>query len=274
LTITFNDIDFLIVGAAKCATTWLQRALQQDIKVMMPDPELHYFSRELHKGESWYLSQFETATRDQVVGEKSNSYLDTSGTATLIHNVMPHVKIIAQLRSPVDRAYSDYCMLYRRGEVDGKIDTHLNPDIAHGGRFLQGGLYARQLEEFRALFPEKQMLIMFYENMKTDYKRQISKVRTFLALDPLCGTDVSVKKVKDKRETMLSPEIRRNLAWLKPVVAPLRQTETFRFVWNKLATETEYPPLTELLRVKMEQYYVVENQKLRAMTGNLPPNWK
>ena len=45
-----EDIDFLIIGAAKSATTWLQRSLQADPAVYMPDPELHYFSREYHRG--------------------------------------------------------------------------------------------------------------------------------------------------------------------------------------------------------------------------------
>jgi hypothetical protein len=33
-----GDIDFLIIGAAKSATTWLQRALQQDPQIYLPDP--------------------------------------------------------------------------------------------------------------------------------------------------------------------------------------------------------------------------------------------
>src|SRR5882672_5350922 len=52
-----NDIDFLIIGATKSATTWLQQCLQQDPSIYMPDPELHYFSREFHRGDKWYLDQ-------------------------------------------------------------------------------------------------------------------------------------------------------------------------------------------------------------------------
>lgn len=33
-----QDIDFLIIGAAKSATTWLQQSLQADPAVCMPDP--------------------------------------------------------------------------------------------------------------------------------------------------------------------------------------------------------------------------------------------
>ena len=53
-----DDIDFLIIGATKSATTWLQKSLQIDPQVAMPDPELHYFSREFDRGDDWYLAQF------------------------------------------------------------------------------------------------------------------------------------------------------------------------------------------------------------------------
>src|SRR5262245_42993527 len=103
--ITFEDIDFLIVGAAKSATTWLQRSLQADTSVRMPDPELHYFSREYHRGADWYFNHFGLGAKDKLVGEKSNSYLDTPQAVHRIARHLPHVKIVAQLRNPVDRAY-------------------------------------------------------------------------------------------------------------------------------------------------------------------------
>jgi hypothetical protein len=115
-----EDIDFLIIGATKSATTWLQRSLKADPSVVMPtrDLELHYFSREFHRGSKWYLSHFPDRKEvGQVVGERSNSYLDTPQVAGRVHAALPHAKLVAQLRNPVDRAYSDYCMLYRRGEV-------------------------------------------------------------------------------------------------------------------------------------------------------------
>ena len=72
-----EDIDFLIIGATKSATTWLQKSLQADPLVSMPDPELHYFSREFSRGDDWYLSQFPARDDAFVVGEKSNSYLES-----------------------------------------------------------------------------------------------------------------------------------------------------------------------------------------------------
>ena len=41
--------------------------------------------------------------------------------------LLPRAKLIAQLRNPIERAYSDYCMHYRRGEVSRDIDRYLDP---------------------------------------------------------------------------------------------------------------------------------------------------
>ena len=43
---SFADIDFLIIGAAKSATTWLQHVLQ-DAGAAMPSAKLDFFSSPL-----------------------------------------------------------------------------------------------------------------------------------------------------------------------------------------------------------------------------------
>ena len=143
-----RQMDFLIIGAAKCATTWLQMSLMETQEIFMPDPELHYFSREYERGPDWYSSYFEAAGGAQLVGEKSNSYMTAPKAAERIKRDCPGVRLIVQMRDPVQRAYSDYCMLFRRGEVNDDIYAHLDPDRAADQRFLNDGLYAFHLRRF------------------------------------------------------------------------------------------------------------------------------
>ncbi len=268
-----SDIDFLIIGAAKCATTWLQKSLQADSSVMMPDPELHYFSREYARGDAWYMSHFDAAQPSQIIGEKSNSYLDTSGCATLIRAAMPDAKLVAQLRNPVDRAYSDYCMLYRRGEVTADIDSYLDPARAAGNRFLNGGQYATQIQDFLNLFPREQLLVVFFEDMKTNPNGQLQQVREFIGLPPEIQAAAVGTKVKDKQQPMLHPGLRRKLQWMKPIVAPFRETRLFKNVWNSLASEIKYPPLPQKTRSSLAQYYAEESVQLQRLIGRVPESW-
>ena len=83
-----SNIRFLIFGAAKSATTWLQRSLERSPTISMPSPELHYFSDEYHRGADWYLSQFDFSKPDAIVGEKSNTYLTQPEAAERIREAL------------------------------------------------------------------------------------------------------------------------------------------------------------------------------------------
>ncbi|KQZ53326.1 MULTISPECIES: sulfotransferase [unclassified Ensifer] len=272
-SVDFSYIDFLIIGATKSATTWLQRSLQQDPSVYMPDPELHYFSRNYDRGDDWYLSNFNGQGHRQLRGEKSNSYLDVPQAAERIREKMPHARLIAQLRNPVDRAYSDYCMLYRRAEVDRDIAKYLDPRQAAGGRFLNGGLYFGQLQNYLERYSKEKLLVLFYEDLKTDAGAQLSRVRNFLNLSNELPPYPLTRKVKDKSEPVVSPRLRRMLNSLKPIVAPLRQTRGFKKLRSFIAGEVQYTPLSDDLRERMTEYYARETENLSALVGRDLTGW-
>jgi Sulfotransferase domain len=265
MMISSTDIDFLIVGAAKSATTWLQRSLQSDPSVYMPDPELHFFSREFHRELNWYLEQFTPHRGAVLIGEKSNSYLDTPESVFRIAYDLPHVNIVVQLRNPVDRAYSDYCMFYRRGQVNRDIERHLDPTGERTTRILDAGLYSQQLAAFYERFPGR-VLVMFYENMIADPASHLASVREFLGLDPHTPFRVP-GKVKDKTTPMLSPSVRRIFGPLKPIVAPFRKTAAFRRLHGALSQEIRYAPLPGHLRRRLVDYYSQDLDNLERLTG-------
>ncbi len=257
-----NDIRFIIVGATKSATTWLQQSLQRHPDIYMPDPELHYFSRNYHRGEAWYLSHFDNAAESPIVGEKSNSYMDTPQAAERIYHDLASVQLIAQLRNPVERAYSDYCMLYRRGEVSKDIGRYLDPRIAQGGRFLNGGLYYDQLRGFLDRFPAEQLLVLLFESIKSDPQRQLDLIQAFLKLDAGLQIPPLTEKIKDKTLPVISPGLRKILAPFKSTVRPFRQTTIFKNMRSWLARETYYEPLNDDLRRRLIDYYSPQVERL------------
>jgi hypothetical protein len=265
--VNIDDIDFLIIGATKSATTWLQRALQGDPGVFMPDPELHYFSRELARGDEWYLGHFADAVPGQLIGEKSNSYLSNTTVAALIARSMPRTRLIAQLRSPVERAYSHYCMMYRRGEVGRDVARYLDPRNPQETRLLSSGLYARQLALYYEQFPAEQILVTFYEAIGSGAERQLATVREFLGLAPTPYALSIPRKVKDKTVPMVSPWLKRLLGPVKPLVAPIRQTPIFRALRASLVSEVHYTPLPDDIRSRLVDYYAADVEALGRLIG-------
>ena len=268
-----GDIDFLIIGAAKSATTWLQKSLQADPAVCMPGPEIHYFSREYHRGDAWYLAQFPPLERCRLVGEKSNSYLDCPDAAARIHAALPHVKLVAQLRNPVERAYSDYCMLYRRGEVSRDVERHLDPRKAASDRFLKNGMYYGQLRAYLEKYPADRLLILLYEDMKSAPAEHLARVRDFLGLPEATSPLPLQDRVKDRTTAVIPPALKRCLGPFKPLVAPLRQTGIFRALRGVVARELKYPPLGEDLRARLVDFYAAETELLGKLMGRDLSAW-
>jgi hypothetical protein len=268
-----NEIDFLIIGATKSATTWLQRSLQADPAVSMPSPELHYFSREFGRGDGWYLAQFPEKGSATVAGEKSNSYLESVVAADRIKAALPRARLIAQLRNPVERAYSDYCMMFRRGDANGDIERHLDPRQGEANRFINGGYYAQQLRAYYDRFPESNMLVTFYETIKIAPETQLAEVRRFLGLPAELAQGFVQTKVKDKSAPMLSPKLRRALGSLKPIVKPFRGNPLFKKVHASLASEIEYPALPNGLRQRLADHYAPDVEALGRLVGRDLSDW-
>ena len=273
MPLSFEDIDFLIIGAGKSASTWLQTQLQADPTVYMPGPELHYFSREYRRGDDWYLSQFSEEGIGKTVGEKSNSYLYEPEAAARIHRVLPNAKLIAQLRNPVDRAYSHYCMLFRRGEVGSDIESYLDPSKGEHPRLVGSGHYARHLQRYIDLFGRDQLLILFYEGVKGDPERQMAKVRSYLGLPQRPLAELSRGKAKDKTVPVVPAPLRKRLAWMKPLTRQLRGTPVFEAVRGTIARDVEYPALTEDLKKRLGEYYAPSIEALERMSGQSLSHW-
>lgn len=269
----FDDINFVIIGAAKSATTWLQRQLQSDPAVYMPDPELHFFSREYSRGKDWYLSQFSEEGFGRTVGEKSNSYLYEPEAAVRLHRHLPHAKLIVQLRNPVERAYSNYCMLFRRGEVGADIGRYIDPSLGENMRFLVAGNFAAHLQSYIDLFGREALLILFFEAVLDDPQTQMSRARAHLGLPPRLLAPDGQEKVKDKTASVVPAELRKRLAWMKPIVSPLRGTYAFQAIRGIIARKPQYPPLTDDLRQRLNDYYSPSIEKLEQMSGRSLSHW-
>lgn len=260
-----DDIDFVILGAAKSATTWLRHQLQSDPSVYMPDPELHFFSREFHRGTAWYLDQFLPHPGARLIGEKSNSYFDTEEAVERLRATLPAARLVVMLRDPVERAYSDYCMCYRRGEVPREIEDHLDPRRASQKRFLKGSRYDIHLRRILSHYDRDALHVTKYELVASDPQRVLDGVRSHLRLPLRPVEGLAAKRINDRHAKLLPLPLRRGLAPLKPLIAPMRGTKPFEAFRGLFAAEMSYPELSEELRRRMSDYFAPMQDALASM---------
>lgn len=269
--------DFIIIGTTKGGTSWIvsNLAAQQQVAIpTAPQAGLHYFSRHYGKGTEWYLNHFsEIDSSVELVGEKSASYLPHPDVPGRIHALVPDVRLICQLRNPVDRAYSDYCMHVRRGQASADIDRYLDPENSPIPRLVGDGLYHKHLSSYLDVFGPDQLLVTIYEEMEQYPERVLTSITGFLGIDnPVIPDDLS-RRVKSGSVAMLPLAMRKYLAPFKGMVAPYRQTAAFRSVHSFFAKPNRYPPLTDALRQRLWEFYRPDIEALSAYLGRELHEW-
>jgi hypothetical protein len=206
----------VILGAAKAGTTTLYGWLLEHPDVRgSAYKELNYFSHFYHRGDDWYRAQFpREAERPFVCGEASPSYLVHLWAPQRMARLLPGVKLIVQLRDPVDRAYSHFQMRRRDGEEPlesfeaaaeaeaGRIaDEHerMLRDAKYSSyrvacwSYLMRSRYVEQLERWFRHFPREQFHILTVEALAADPQGSFDDVVEFLDLPPQPLDDVHAR---------------------------------------------------------------------------------
>lgn len=239
----------------------------------MPGPEPHYFSQEFHRGEGWYRSLFADARPGQLVAEKSADYLAYAAAPARIAALLPSVRLIAQLRNPVERAYSHYCMLFRRGQIDGDVDRHLDGKRAIERRFLEDGLYGRHIQRFLDYFPQEQLQIILHDEIKRDPAAVTASLLRTLGLPPQIDGEAIERRVNDGASPLVPLALRRLPAPVKRLADPLRGNPLFERARRIIARPVHYPPLTDDTRQRLADFYRDDIEQLGRTLGRDLAAW-
>lgn len=264
--------DFLVIGAAKSATTWVGDQLRDNPGIFMPKAEPHFFSTEFDRGIDSYESIFSSARKSQLIGEKSADYYAHPLAAKRISTLLPSARLVLQLRNPVERAYSHYKMLYRRGTIQGPPEQYLDPDSGEP-LFIDYGLYASHLRRWFDHFDASQFAIILYEDVCFRPRDTISKICCHIGARPHYSEAIGSRTVNDGAAPLLPLTMRKFLAPLKPVAAPLRNSSSFQRIHRLVARETAYPPLLPELRLRLVDYFAKEVERLGSMIGRNLDHW-
>lgn len=164
--------DFIIIGAGKCGTTSLHSYLNQHPQLYIcPKKETYFFLKEpiRSKFKPWgaitefedYCSLFQDAPPNRVIGEISTTYYAYPDSAKVIYNTLPKVKILAILRDPADRAFSDYQMHVRIGNEKQDMSSLISPQ----NRFIKPGFYYCELIPYFEVFEKSQIKIFLFDDL-------------------------------------------------------------------------------------------------------------
>ncbi|MGK7952253.1 MAG: tetratricopeptide repeat protein [Xenococcaceae cyanobacterium] len=211
--------NFIIIGAGKSGTSSLYEYICSHPQVISSlKKELRFFSYKpnFKKGVDWYLSHFSPIPKGKnlITGEATPGYFGWDVQES-IYNSFPNIKLIAILRNPVDRAFSQYNHWIRNGierrsfqeavtaEIEKlekvfdsidildlkKIETikEICRQVRKGNSkektgYLWEGLYVYFLHKWTSYFSKEQLLVIKSEDFYARPEIEMKKVFAFLGL--------------------------------------------------------------------------------------------
>ena len=216
LTARFRPLpNVLIIGAQRCGTSSLYKYLGRHPQVKASiRKETQYFTTYADRGESWYRAHFPLSGpfngQVQVYFEASPDYMLDPRCAERAAAAIAEARVIALLRDPVARAFSQYQHNRRLGNEpltfeealdaeDARLEPHRelirrDPAVAipkEYARFsyVTRGLYAEQLERWIESLTASRVLVITSDELFHDSARAFQKVTAFLQLSGWTPTE-------------------------------------------------------------------------------------
>ena len=186
--------DFLVIGAPRAGTTSLHNYLGQHPQIFMcPVKEPNFFRRTDGSfsgqplGEREYEALFDSAKPGQRVGEVSPAYLVSQGAPGSVNQLIPEATIIAVLRDPAARAFSDYQSWVRSGGESLDFDRAVAEGQGEGvrpiGQYLNPGFYFRHLSHWLSEIPRERLHMFLYEDLITNPATFLETLCEVLGID-------------------------------------------------------------------------------------------
>ena len=285
-------VDFFIVGAPKAGTTSLYHYLNEHPQIEMSlqkepdyfsDKEIQiqglYYSKNRIDTEEKYNGLFNTQKKDVIFGEGSVSYLFYPTVAQDIKVYNPMAKIIIMLRNPIDRAFSHYLMDYRLGLVSDSFEDIINKKSKHKNahlfyqQYIKVGEYAAQLKRYCDIFDKKNILLIDYENFKSDVTGTVNSAYSFLNISAEFSVDINKKH---NTFTMPKNKLIRfvySFVIIRNILSFIFPKNIIKAVRLILFTKDKKPKLLEETRNQLKDYFSNDVRLLGNLIGKDYSKW-
>jgi hypothetical protein len=195
-------LDFAVIGAQKCATSWMYYCLKDHPEICVPvkKKEADYISGERfnERGEDWFFERF-SRKNELVIGDVSVDYLfHAASAAAPLKSYMPRPRLVVSIRNPIDRFISSYYWLFRKclipnqsiGSLLEKLVDELNAPVGAASlvsgeerEIMTRGFYDLQIMEYFKVFEPDQIQVVLYDDIKTNPEQVINRVYGFLGVN-------------------------------------------------------------------------------------------
>lgn len=291
------SLDFVVLGAYKAATTSLHLALRAHPDVFVPErkePSFYAFdgldAAEIAANPVFsiavtdakeYEQLFEERRGERIAGEVSPEYLKNPRCAERLWRVLPEARLVAILRDPAERAFSDYLMYRRDGrESAARFAEALDLQVercAKGeatGQYLLTGLYGQQLQLYYDRFAADRILVLRQDDLTADRDAVMCELATFLGVEASGFAEAQVDSNRSGVPTSLVSRVGYAARSRARFARHLVPEGIKRAVDARLQRTLDRPELEAADRARLVDYYTPDIELTERLTGlDLSP-WK
>jgi hypothetical protein len=296
--------DFFIIGVPKAGTTALHVALARHPQLFLsrvkepkfflcdgPPPrsggpgDAKTFREHVWRRED-YEALFTEAPAGVLRGESTPFYLHDHAAQKRIREAVPHAKLIALLRDPIDRAHSNWAHLWSAGlepQRDFVAACRLEQQRAEAGwaqfwRYLELGRYGEQLVRLYTVFPREQVLVLRYRDLRNAPAESLDRICRFLGVTPGLVTEITAENVtthaSDSPKNRLVATLLRIGANADHLVPGSWWSRVEPALSRHLQKEQRLrQPLTEEQRAELLPTFVDDIRVLERVTGDSFSDW-
>ncbi|MFT5676414.1 MAG: hypothetical protein ACI808_002359, partial [Paraglaciecola sp.] len=209
----------------------------------------------------------------------SITYMYDPQAAERIYKNFPEAKIIAMVRDPITRTYSDYQHFIRKGDVPKDYPFS---EYIRDNEKLKFGHYSTYLEPFYKVFPKENILVLVLEEMQHDLAACYRQVFEFIGVeDPsFLPEGVADKRNQSTNYRFLKLEnilvrtyrfmARRGLTGF---AERLKRSGVAQFMRKLNSTSRPLPEMDEESKQLLMQAFADEQDKLVQLLGRNAQIW-
>jgi Sulfotransferase domain len=261
------------IGAQKCASSWVHSVLGAHPQIGVSDPkEVDFFSYYFDRGYRWYESHFSGMAGLAARCDMSPSYFYDPRSAERAWTYNRNAKIVALLRDPVARAYSNHLHEVIKGHIPRQS---FEEGLLGNPTYIDQGRYHTHLKRWFDAFGPDQVLVLIAEEVSADPVAASARLYDFVGVDSgfVSAVASEARNVSDRPR---SPGLRRVLrgggdllrrAGLEEQLVRIKSASPVAGVlrMNSVDMRAEVPPMTDATRRKLAEVFRPELTDLAGL---------
>lgn len=194
-------LRFFVLGAQKCATSWLYYCLRDHKDVVLPTSKIEHAyiggATFRERGHDWYFRRFPDAAGGGAYGEVAVDYLVDSTVPSVLGSYADDPRFVILIRHPVERLVSAYYWSVRRRQLPHlPIDRAIAPlldevpgfprrfENRHFDELIRRGFYGEQLAAYLCAFEPERFLAIEYSEIEKNAAAVVRRVYAHIGVDP------------------------------------------------------------------------------------------